>query len=106
MTSTGPTPSGVAPAGPGDDWTVLRRDGVAVVVEHPLRGLALVHHWGADLGPLDAASLAGLAQAKQWQTPPRTLDTAPWPSLLPRAPRAQTGRRAEARTTRARCRSG
>ncbi|RYV51962.1 alpha-galactosidase [Pengzhenrongella frigida] len=74
------------------DWTVLRRDGVAVVIEHPRHGPPLVHHWGADLGPLDPAAIAGLVQAEQRQTLPGTLDAAWWPSLLPQESDGWPGR--------------
>ncbi|MGF0118209.1 alpha-galactosidase [Promicromonospora sp. Marseille-Q5078] len=56
--------------------TVLRRDGVAVVVAHPEAGLPTVLHWGADVGPLDDADLAALDLATSRQTPPGTLDAA------------------------------
>ncbi|WP_036965054.1 hypothetical protein, partial [Promicromonospora kroppenstedtii] len=55
-------------------WSVLRRDGVAVVVAHPERGLPLVLHWGADLGELTPADLHGLDAATSRQTAPGTLD--------------------------------
>ncbi|WP_431837959.1 alpha-galactosidase [Cellulomonas sp. Y8] len=78
MTDTTPTPA-PDPA----SWTLLRRDGVAVVLAHPRDGLPEVQHWGADLGPLAPADLAALRAAADRQTPPGTLDAAGHPSLLP-----------------------
>ncbi|MET0433164.1 MAG: hypothetical protein ABW025_03275, partial [Cellulomonas sp.] len=77
---TDPTPT---PATDPASWTLLRRDGVAVVLAHPRDGLPEVQHWGADLGPLALADLAGLRAAADRQTPPGTLDAAGHPSLLP-----------------------
>jgi alpha-galactosidase len=73
-------------------WTVLRRDGVSVVLAHPPAGLPQVQHWGADLGPLSADDLAGLRAAADRQTPPGTLDAAGHPSLLPAEPDGFPGR--------------
>ncbi|MEU8378202.1 alpha-galactosidase [Streptosporangium sp. NPDC048865] len=58
------------------DWTVLRHDGIAVVVAHPVTGLPAVLHWGADLGVLDATDLKAVELATSRQTPPGTLDAA------------------------------
>ncbi len=77
---------------PDEAWTVLRRDGVGVLVAHPVAGPAEVHHWGADLGDLDADVLRALARAEERQTPPGTLDAAWWPSLLPQEPDGWPGR--------------
>lgn len=73
-------------------WTVLRRDGVAVVLAHPAAGLAQVQHWGADPGPLTADDLAALHAAAGRQTPPGTLDAAAQPALLPQEPDGWAGR--------------
>ncbi|WP_342586084.1 hypothetical protein [Xylanimonas protaetiae] len=70
----------------------LRRDGVGVVLAFPATGgLPAVLHWGADLGPLDAAQLAALDTATAPQTPPATLSAA-W--RLPLLPRSRTAGRA------------
>ncbi|MEO3780592.1 alpha-galactosidase [Micromonospora sp. B11E3] len=69
-------------------WTVLRRDGVAVVLAHPATGLPAVLHWGTDLGPLGAADLEALDRATSRQTPPGTLDAA-W--RLPIVPQEADG---------------
>ncbi|MFC8943146.1 alpha-galactosidase, partial [Streptomyces griseoincarnatus] len=73
-------------------WSVLRRDGVAVVLAHPERGLPLVLHWGADLGELTSADLWGLDSATSRQTAPGTLDSAWRPSLLPQESDGWAGR--------------
>lgn len=64
-------------------WTVLRRDGVAVVVAHEAAGLPTVRHWGADLGTLSDEDLAGLDAATSRQTPPGALDGAWGLTVLP-----------------------
>jgi len=76
-----------APA-PRPTWTVLRRDGVGVVVRHPAQGLPAVVHWGADLGELDDATLAALDPITERQTAPGTLDAA-W--RLPLVPQESDG---------------
>ncbi|WP_454859882.1 alpha-galactosidase [Promicromonospora soli] len=73
-------------------WSVLRRDGVAVVLAHPEQGLPLVLHWGADLGELAPADLQGLDSATSRQTAPGTLDAAWRPSLLPQESDGWAGR--------------
>ncbi|MEU4388475.1 alpha-galactosidase [Promicromonospora sp. NPDC023805] len=73
-------------------WSVLRRDGVAVVVAHPRVGLPLVLHWGADLGDLSSADLQALDLATSRQTAPGTLDAAWRPSLLPQESDGWAGR--------------
>ncbi|MBE1874773.1 alpha-galactosidase [Myceligenerans pegani] len=72
--------------------TVLRRDGVAVVLEHPATGLPSVLHWGADLGPLPAADLAALDAATDPRTPPAPLDAGPRVPLLPQESDGWSGR--------------
>ena len=64
-------------------WTVLRRDGVAVVVAHEAGGLPTVRHWGADLGTLSDEDLAGIDAATSRQTPPGALDGAWGLTVLP-----------------------
>jgi alpha-galactosidase len=76
----------------GSSWSVLRRDGVAVVVAHPEEGLPLVLHWGSDLGELSPADLQGLDSATSRQTAPGTLDSAWRPSLLPQEADGWAGR--------------
>ncbi|GAA4686441.1 alpha-galactosidase [Promicromonospora umidemergens] len=73
-------------------WSVLRRDGVAVVVAHPEVGLPLVLHWGQDLGELTPADLRALDSATSRQTAPGTLDSAWRPSLLPQESDGWAGR--------------
>jgi alpha-galactosidase len=73
-------------------WSVLRRDGVAVVVAHPEVGLPLVLHWGQDLGELSSADLQALDSATSRQTAPGTLDAAWRPSLLPQESDGWSGR--------------
>jgi alpha-galactosidase len=73
-------------------WSVLRRDGVAVVVVHPERGLPLVLHWGQDVGDLSPADLQGLDAATSRQTAPGTLDAAWRPSMLPQESDGWAGR--------------
>lgn len=76
----------------GSSWSVLRRDGVSVVVSHPERGLPLVLHWGADLGDLSPADVLALDAATSRQTAPGTLDAAWRPSLLPQEGDGWSGR--------------
>lgn len=71
-----------------DTWTLLRRDGVALVLAAPETGLPAVLHWGEDLGPLEAADLAHLDRATSRQTAPATLDAA-W--RLPLVPQDSDG---------------
>lgn len=73
-------------------WSVLRRDGVAVVVAHPEVGLPLVLHWGPDLGELSSVDLQALDLATSRQTAPGTLDAAWRPSLLPQESDGWAGR--------------
>ena len=73
-------------------WTLLRRDGVALILAAPETGLPAVLHWGADLGPLDAADLDGLDRATARQTAPGTLDAAWRLSLAPQESEGWPGR--------------
>ena len=69
-------------------WTVLRRDGVALILAHAATGLPSVLHWGADLGPLSEDDLADFDRATSRQTAPATLDAA-W--RLPLVPQDSDG---------------
>ncbi|THV33898.1 alpha-galactosidase [Glycomyces buryatensis] len=69
-------------------WTLLRRDGVALILSNPSTGLPSVIHWGRDLGPLEASDLAALDRAALRQTAPGTLDAA-W--RLPLVPQDSDG---------------
>ncbi|GLY15414.1 alpha-galactosidase [Kineosporia sp. NBRC 101677] len=72
--------------------SVIRRDGVAVVVRHPADAPPIVQHWGADLGPLDPDDLLALTDADERQTRPGTLDAAWRPGVLPTEPDGWPGR--------------
>lgn len=74
------------------DPTTLRRDGVSVVLAPRPDGLPGVLHWGADLGPLDGATVRTLADALSRQTPPGTLDAAWSLPLLPQDSDGWAGR--------------
>ncbi|MCC3761492.1 alpha-galactosidase [Glycomyces sp. TRM65418] len=71
-----------------DTWTVLRREGVALVIAHRDSGLPAVLHWGRDLGPLEAGDLDALDRAASRQTRGGTLDAA-W--RLPLVPQESDG---------------
>ncbi|RRR98116.1 alpha-galactosidase [Glycomyces terrestris] len=73
-------------------WTVLRRDGVSIVLAHPEAGLPAVLHWGADLGDLTDADLAALDRATARQTAPGTLDAAWRVPLVPQESDGWAGR--------------
>jgi alpha-galactosidase len=73
-------------------WTVLRRDGVALILAHPEAGLPSVLHWGADLGPLADDDLAALDRATSRQTAPGTLDAAWRLPLVPQDADGWSGR--------------
>ncbi|GAB4084262.1 alpha-galactosidase [Myceligenerans cantabricum] len=73
-------------------WTVLRHDGVAIVLTHPGEGLPSVLHWGADLGPLSTADCAALDAATNPQTAPGTLDAGRRVPLLPQDADGWSGR--------------
>ncbi|GAB4001139.1 hypothetical protein GCM10029992_35650 [Glycomyces albus] len=75
-----------------DYWTVLRRDGVAVVLAHPEAGLPCMVHWGLDLGELGEADLAALERSTSRQTNPRTLDRPLRPPLVPQESDGWSGR--------------
>ncbi|MFB9661226.1 alpha-galactosidase [Glycomyces mayteni] len=72
--------------------TLLRRDGVALVLDTADAGLPPVLHWGRDLGPLDAAGLDALAAATGRQTAPGTLDAAWRVPLVPQDSDGWAGR--------------
>lgn len=73
-------------------WTVLRRDGVSLILAHPAAGLPSVLHWGADLGDLDDADLAAFDRATSRQTEPGTLDAAWRLPLVPQDADGWSGR--------------
>ncbi|MEU1590598.1 alpha-galactosidase [Micromonospora sp. NPDC005710] len=73
-------------------WTVLRRDGVAIVLAHPATGLPTVLHWGTDLGPLDTGDLEALDRATSRQTAPGTLDAAWRLPIVPEEANGWSGR--------------
>ncbi|WP_199041111.1 alpha-galactosidase [Glycomyces salinus] len=75
-----------------ETWTVLRRDGVALILAHPETGLPCVVHWGPDLGPLSEADLVALDRATSRQTAPGTLDAAWRLPLLPQESDGWSGR--------------
>jgi alpha-galactosidase len=72
--------------------SLIRRDGVAVLLRHPGEGAPIVQHWGADPGPLDPDELEALSVADERQTPPGTLDAAWRPNVLPTEPDGWPGR--------------
>ncbi|MFI5916806.1 alpha-galactosidase [Dactylosporangium sp. NPDC051541] len=80
------------PPPPHAGWTVLRRDGVAVVLAHPATGLPTVVHWGADLGVLGTTDLDALDRATSRQTQPGTLDAAWRLPLVPHEADGWSGR--------------
>jgi alpha-galactosidase len=73
-------------------WTVLRRDGVSLILAHPAAGLPSVLHWGADLGELGEAELADFDRATSRQTAPGTLDAAWRLPLVPQDADGWSGR--------------
>ena len=79
-------------AAPEPARTVLRRDGVSVVLVTEADGLPAVLHWGADLGPLTGAELAALDAATCPQPLPGTLDAGRRLSLLPQDSDGWSGR--------------
>jgi alpha-galactosidase len=95
MGAAGPTPaqraSGRSPANL-TTWTVLRRDGVAIVLGRPDDGLPVVLHWGTDLGELEDAALAALDTVTSRQTAPGTLDAAWRLSVVPQESDGWAGR--------------
>ncbi len=64
-------------------FTVLRRDGVGLILRYLPTGLPSVLHWGADLGDLSETDLEGLVAASGRQTAPGTLDAAWQQTILP-----------------------
>ncbi|MFI2105532.1 alpha-galactosidase [Isoptericola sp. NPDC019693] len=72
--------------------TVLHRDGTALALHLPPRGLPAVVHWGADLGPLSGADADAVLRATSRQTPPGTLDAAWRLPLLPQESDGWSGR--------------
>ncbi|MET4538530.1 alpha-galactosidase [Arthrobacter bambusae] len=73
-------------------FTVLRRDGVSIVLRHLPTGLPSVLHWGADVGPLSTEDLNAMVLASGRQTAPGTLDAAWQLSILPQEGDGWAGR--------------
>ena len=73
-------------------FTVLRRDGVSIVLRHLSAGLPSVLHWGADVGPLEHDDLQAMVLASGRQTAPGTLDAAWQLSILPQEGDGWAGR--------------
>ncbi|NQD90910.1 hypothetical protein HP499_24295, partial [Paenarthrobacter sp. CM16] len=73
-------------------FTMLRRDGVSVLLRHLTAGLPSVLHWGADLGPLSTDDLNAMVLAGGRQTAPGTLDAAWQLSVLPQEGDGWAGR--------------
>ncbi|SDC98025.1 alpha-galactosidase [Glycomyces harbinensis] len=71
---------------------MLRRDGVSLILAHPAAGLPSVLHWGADLGDLGEADLAGFDRATSRQSAPGTLDAAWRLPLVPQDADGWSGR--------------
>lgn len=82
----------MAEATPLPRFTLLRRDGTAVLFEQPGSGLPVVLHWGADLGDLTEADCGELSAAASRQTRPGTLDAAWQVSILPQESDGWPGR--------------
>ena len=73
-------------------FTLLRRDGVSLVLRHLPTGLPSILQWGADIGPLESGDLDALVLASARQTPPGTLDAAWQLSILPQEGDGWAGR--------------
>lgn len=68
---------------PTDAPVLLRRDGVALLLDPQPAGLPAVLHWGADPGELSGADLLAWRDAVGRQSAPATLDAAWQVNLLP-----------------------
>jgi alpha-galactosidase len=77
---------------PSDGTVHLRAAGVSVVLDVADDRLPAVLHWGADLGELTPADLAGLAAAAVPGTVPNDLDDATRTGLLPEHAAGWSGR--------------
>lgn len=73
-------------------WSVLRRDGVALILAHPAAGLPSVLHWGADPGPLTGQQLEALDRATRRQSRGQDLDAAVRVPLVPQESDGWAGR--------------
>jgi alpha-galactosidase len=73
-------------------FLTLQTEGTALVLELTQDGLPVVLHWGADLGALTDADLAGLSTAVSRQSAPGTLDAAWQLCVLPQESDGWAGR--------------
>ncbi|MFS2032014.1 alpha-galactosidase, partial [Curtobacterium sp. CT11-45] len=74
------------------DLVHLTAGGVSLVLDCRDRALPAVVHWGAALGPLDAAELAALAEADVAPVAPNEADVPVRLAILPEPHRGWTGR--------------
>ncbi|MEV7972172.1 alpha-galactosidase [Cellulomonas sp. NPDC089187] len=74
------------------DPVLLRRDGVALLLDPQPTGLPAVLHWGADPGALTGTDLLAWRDAVGRQTPPATLDAAWQANLLAQETDGWSGR--------------
>ena len=81
--------------------TVLRRDGVCLILKTPEREMPQVEYWGRDFGvDAEESALAALDAMTLKDTPPNKPDASWRPSLLPQG--AEAGARASKPTAAAR----
>jgi alpha-galactosidase len=73
-------------------FSVVRGDGVMVVLQHDGVEPATVLHWGADLGDLDDDLLQTLSDLGSRLTPPQRTESALRPPVVPQESEAWTGR--------------
>ncbi|GAA1184582.1 alpha-galactosidase [Nesterenkonia xinjiangensis] len=73
-------------------WSLLRREGVALILTHPAQGLPAVIHWGADPGPLTEEELEALDRATARHTQGESLDAAWRVPLVPQDSDGWAGR--------------
>jgi alpha-galactosidase len=71
---------------------LMRRDGVAVVLDVTDGQLPAIVHWGFDLGPLSAADVAALALASVRTTDGNPVDVTVRQAILPQQEAGWTGR--------------
>ena len=73
--------------------TVLRRDGVCLILKTPEREMPQVEYWGRDFGvDAEESALAALDAMTLKDTPPNKPDASWRPSLLPQGAEAWAGR--------------